>query len=560
MNTIDTQAVWKEYKNWINQKKINALWNHDPKLWTNEDEAKWMGWLDPQIEMEAIPEIESLSLELKNEGITDIIVLGMGGSSLCPDMLAIIFGKINDFPRLHVLDSTDPKQIHTLDANIDLKNSFFIVSSKSGSTLEPNIFLDYFYTRLQNIMSENVGKRFIAITDPGTSLVKKAEELKFRKIFYGLSVIGGRYSALSNFGMVPAGLMGIPIKPFLQHADEMRRVCELSGMDDDNPGVFLGVILGVFAKRGNNKITFIITPEIAALGSWLEQLLAESTGKDGKGLIPIDNEPLGKSDVYGNDRLFVYIRHDLSALSEQDEAIHHLETKGFSVVKINVSDKMHLGAEFYRWEIATAVAGSILGINPFNQPNVEEAKQLAMKIAGEYDQSHHLPDTQAFMMEKGISLYTDEKNLQALQQIIAYPSIREYVHAHLQRLNLNDYFNISAFIEMSADNVALLQACRLWVRDHKKVATCLGFGPRFLHSTGQLYKGGPNTGVFIQITADHKDDIKVPHHQYTFGNVIHAQAQADFSVLSKQKRRILRVHLSNDGVRDLKHLLAILKE
>jgi len=360
--------------------------------------------------------------------------------------------------------------------------------------------------------------------------------------------------------MVPAGLMGISIKPFLLHAEEMSRACKLSGLNDYNPGVFLGVTLGMLAKQGRNKITFIITPEIAALGSWLEQLLAESTGKEGKGLIPIDNEPLGKFDVYGKDRLFVYICHQPTALTEQEEAIQHLEEHGFAVIKINVSDKMHLGAEFYQWEIATAVAGSILDINPFNQPNVEEAKQLAIKITEEYDETQRLPEAQPFIIEEGFSLYTDEKNLQILKQTISQESIHDYIHAHLHRLKKNDYFNISAFIEMSADNLALLQACRLWVRDNKKVATCLGFGPRFLHSTGQLYKGGPNIGVFIQIIADHKKDIQVPHHKYTFGKVITAQAQADFSVMSKQDRRILQIHLGHDVRQGLKNLLAIFKK
>lgn len=560
LTVIDNQAVQKEYKNWISQNKIKEFWERNPHLWTNADEEKWMGWLNPHAEMQEIPAIQSLASELIRDGITDIVVLGMGGSSLCPDMLAITFGKIANFPRLHVLDSTDPEQIHALEAKLNLEKSFFIVSSKSGTTLEPNIFLDYFYTRLQNILSKDVGKCFSAITDPGTALAKKAEELKFKKIFYGIPTIGGRYSALSNFGMVPAGLMGINIKTFLQHADEMRRSCELSGSHDYNPGIYLGVTLGVLTKLGRDKITFIITPEIAAFGSWLEQLLAESTGKEGKGLIPIVNEPLGKPAVYSKDRLFIYIRHEATALNELDEAIHHLEENGFSIVRINVSDQMHLGAECYRWEIATAVTGSILGINAFNQPNVEEAKQLTLKITEEYEKTQRLPENAPFIVEKDIALYTDESNLAALKQTISHPNLHNYLHAHLQQLNQGDYFTISAFIEMSEDNVALLQACRLWVRDNKKVATCLGFGPRFLHSTGQLYKGGPNTGVFIQITADHKNDIKVPHRNYTFGNVIAAQAQADFSVLSKNGRRILRIHLTTDIASGLKHLFSLLKE
>ena len=539
-----TDEITAEIDRWQQENRVQRLWDGDATLWTNSDESKWMGWLTIQSESNDISRIEALANDIKTAGLTDIVVLGMGGSSLCPAMMAETFGKIAGYPKLHILDSTDPMQIRHLVDSIDLKKTFFIVSSKSGSTLEPNIFKDYFY---------KVGDRFIAITDPGSTLERIAKQDHFKAIFYGVPSIGGRYSALSNFGMVPSGLMGIDIKEFLHLAETMRQSCLPNVLVKDNPGVVLGIILGVCAKHSKDKVTLIVSPGIHSLGAWLEQLLAESTGKNDKGLIPVDQEPIGELSVYGDDRVFVYIRLDSEPDQMQDRAMHAFEQAGFVVVKLNLQDKMHLGAELFRWEIATAVAGSIIGINPFNQPDVEESKILTKQLTDQYEQTGQLVQPNPFFSDDGISLFTDKNNEDNIaKHLKGKPSIAGYLQAHFSRLKKNDYVDISAFIEMSDEHTALLQESRVLIRNNKKVATCLGFGPRFLHSTGQAYKGGPNTGVFLQITADHNEDIKIPDHRYTFGVVITAQAQGDFTVLAKRSRRVLRIHLGNDVQNGLK--------
>jgi transaldolase/glucose-6-phosphate isomerase len=544
---IYTDMIIAELNVWQKENKVHSLWESDEILWTNSGESKWTGWLNVA-EKSEVPRIEALANEIKAAGFVNIVLMGMGGSSLCPAMMAKTFGKIADYPRLHILDSTDPLQIRHLEESIDLKKTFFIVSSKSGSTLEPNIFKEYFYTRLQTILNKTeVGDCFLAITDVGTSLETIAKEDHFKAIFNGIPSIGGRYSALSNFGMVPSGLMGVNVKEFLRHVETMRHACLPTVLVKDNPGVVLGVILGVCAKHGKNKVTLIASPGIHSLGGWLEQLLAESTGKNGKGLIPVDKEPLGEPTVYGNDRVFVYIRLEDAPDPDQERAMSAFEQSGFMVVRLNLSDKMHLGAELFRWEIATAVAGSILGVNPFNQPDVEESKVLTLQLTDRYERTGQLTRPSPFFSEDGMELFTDEKNEHEIsKQLVGAPSIPGYLRAHLNRVKQGDYVDLSAFIEMSDEHAALLQESRVLIRNNKKVATCLGFGPRFLHSTGQAYKGGPNTGVFLQITTDYSEDIQVPGHGYTFGLVITAQAQADFTVLEKRSRRVLRIHLQKD--------------
>jgi len=553
-------VITAELVNWQKENKTQRLWSKDPTLWPNSDANHWMGWLAIAAENNEITSIDMLAKEIKSLGVTNIVVLGMGGSSLCPAMLAETFGKIGDYPRLHILDSTDPLQILHLEKSIDLKKSIFIVSSKSGSTLEPNIYKEYFYSRLQTVFNKKeVGDRFIAITDPGTKLEAIAKNENFKAIFYGVPSIGGRYSALSNFGMVPAGLMGINVKHFLQHAENMKQSCSANSVND-NPGVVLGVTLGVAAKLGKDKVTLIASPGIHALGAWLEQLLAESTGKNGKGVIPVDQEPLADPSVYSEDRVFVYIRLESEPDISQDKAVAALEQTGFFVVRLNIVDKMHLGAELFRWEIATAVLGSIIGIDPYNQPDVEESKILTLQMTAQYEKTGKLIEPTAFFSEDGIKLFTDEKNQQEIaKRLIGAPSISAYLKAHLSRIEKNDYANLSAFIEMTAEHTALLQESRVLIRDNKKIATCLGFGPRFLHSTGQAYKGGPNTGVFLQITGDFSEDLQVPNYKYTFGLVITAQAQADLTVLLKRSRRVLRIHVGKEVTNGLKKLRELIK-
>src|SRR6202158_3432607 len=394
-------AVKKNLNDWRASGKVRRLWQQDASLWTNEDEAKWLGWLgvtDEQLANAA--KLKALADEVKSGGFSDILLLGMGGATLFPEVLALTFPQTPGFPRLHILDSTDPAQIRSVEKQVDLAKTLFIVSSKSGSTLEPNIYKQYFFERVQQTVGtdkdtdkdkDKAGRRFIAITDPGSKKQWAAERDRFRHIFYGLPSIGGRYSALSNFGMVPAAAMGLDTGKFLQRTKEMVEACKPSVPVEQNPGVMLGLIIGTAAKLGRDKITLIASPGISDLGAWLAQLIAESTGKLGKGIIPVDREQLGAPDVYGNDRILPYVRLEAAPDAAQDAGVAALEKAGHPVVRIAVADTYNLGQEFFRWEIATAVAGSILGINAFNQPDVEASKIVTKQLTSEYELTGSLP-------------------------------------------------------------------------------------------------------------------------------------------------------------------------
>jgi hypothetical protein len=442
-----------------------------------------------------------------------------------------------------------------IEKKIDLANTLFIVSSKSGGTLEPNIFKQYFFER-----SGRASDRFIAITDPGSKMQHVAETDKFRHVFFGLPSIGGRYSALSDFGMVPAAIMGVDVPRFLELTSEMVQACAATVPVEDNPGVQLGSILGVLGNRGRDKVTLVASPGLHDLGAWLEQLIAESTGKIGKGLIPVDREALGAPEVYGSDRVFAYLRLESAPDAAQDQGIDALERAGHPVVRISVAEPYNLGEEFFRWEIATAVAGSILGINPFNQPDVEASKIATRKLTERYEETGHLPSEIPFFESDGVQLFTDDKNAAELRNLAKGDlSLAGFLKAHLGRLSAGDYLALLAYIEMNEAHEATLQTMRHAVRDSKHVATCLGFGPRFLHSTGQAYKGGPSSGVFLQITCDDAADLPVPGQKYTFGVVKAAQARGDFEVLSERGRRALRVHLGRDVNAGLEKLASLVK-
>jgi hypothetical protein len=388
-----------------------------------------------------------------------------------------------------------------------------------------------------------------------------AESDKFRHIFFGLPSIGGRYSALSNFGMVPAGVMGLDMKKFLDRTEEMVEACASCVPVEQNPGVVLGLILGSAAKAGRDKVTIVASPGISDLGAWLEQLLAESTGKQGKGIIPVYREELGGPDVYGSDRVFAYLRLESGPDAAQDAKINALEKAGNPIIRIAVFDTYDLGQEFFRWEIATAVAGSVIGINAFNQPDVEASKIATRNLTSQYEKTGSLPTEKPILEDKGIKLFTDEKNAAELAKAAGTnKSLAGYLKAHLSRISAGDYFALLGYIEMNEAHENALQAIRHNVRDTKHVATCLGFGPRFLHSTGQAYKGGPNSGVFLQVTCDDANDLPVPGQTYTFGIVKAAQARGDFQVLAERGRRALRVHLGADLASGLKALAAAVKE
>jgi len=548
---------------WRAHGKVRRLWQRDATLWTGTDEAEWLGWLGiTEDQIAQHDNLGKIAEDAKNGGFSDVLLLGMGGSSLCPEVLRLTYGKVAGYPNLHVLDSTDPAQIRSFEDKIDVGKTLFIVSSKSGSTLEPNIFKQYFFEQAkQAVGADKAGSRFIAVTDPGSKMQKVAEADKFRHIFYGLPSIGGRYSALSNFGMVPGAIMGIDSKKFLERTEEMVQACASCVPVEENPGVVLGLILGSAAKAGRDKLTIITSPAISDLGAWLEQLLAESTGKQGKGIIPVDREALGAPEVYGNDRVFAYLRLESAPDAQQDAKISALEKAGHPVVRIALTDTYDLGQEFFRWEIATAVAGSIIGINAFNQPDVEASKIVTRNLTSEYEKNGSLPAEKPVLDDRGIKLFTDDKNAAELAKGAGFEkSLAAYLTSHLGRIKPGDYFAVLGYIQMNEDHEKQLQAIRHAVRDKKHVATCLGFGPRFLHSTGQAYKGGPNSGVFLQLTCDDAKDLPVPGQKYTFGVVKAAQARGDFQVLAERGRRALRVHLGADLAAGLRTLQSAIKE
>lgn len=541
---------------WDDNDKLRRLWRRDPSLWTDSDEGQWLGWLDiVEKQIADAPKFQKFSEEIRQENFSDILLLGMGGSSLCPEVLAKTYGQIDGFPRLHVLDSTDPQQVKAFEEAVKLERTLFIVSSKSGSTLEPNIFKAYFFERTKEAVGrEKAGSRWIAITDPGSKLEKEAQADNFRYIFHGIPSIGGRYSALSNFGIVPAAAMGLNVSKFLAQAQTMAQAC--AAQLSQNPGVMLGLILGSAAKLGRDKLTLVASPAIYDLGAWLEQLIAESTGKQGRGIIPVDREELTGPKGYGDDRVFVYLRFESAADPNQDEHVAALERAGQPVVRISLKDIYALPQEFFRWEIATAVAGSILGINAFNQPDVEASKIETRKLTSEYEQSGSLPPEKPIFEQAGFQLFADPKNASAF----GGGNLAGHLKVHFDRIKPGDYFAVLAYIQMNEQHEARLQEIRHAVRDAKQVATCLGFGPRFLHSTGQAYKGGPNSGVFLQITCDDTDDLPVPGANYTFGIVKAAQARGDFQVLADRGRRALRVHLGKDVNVGLSEMLDIVAE
>lgn len=536
------KAVTASLETWRQDGNVRRLWAGDAQLWTGADEAKWLGWLDvAERQRERAGSFRSLSDDVKKQDYTHVVLLGMGGSSLGAEVLAETFGRQPGYPAFLVLDSTDPAQIRTIESKIDPARTLFIVSSKSGSTLEPNILKQYFFEAVKKTVGPNgAGSRFIAITDPGSKLQAIAERDRFRQVAFGIPSIGGRYSVLSDFGMVPATTMGLDTDRLLAETQTMIRSCAANAPPADNPGVVLGTVLGVLGQSGRDKVTIVASPGIADFGAWLEQLLAESTGKQGKGLIPVDAEPLAAPAAYGQDRLFVYMRLTSEPDAKQDEAVAAIERAGHPVIRIAVTDRYHIGQEIFRWEFATAVAGAIIGINPFDQPDVEASKEKTRELTAAYERTGKLPPETALFEDAGFSLFAGEKDGRIFEQA---DTLIEYLAAHFTRMQAGDYCALLAYVERNDRHRAALQDIRVLIRDRKRIATCLGFGPRFLHSTGQAYKGGRNTGVFLQITCDDAADLDVPGQKYSFGIVKAAEARGDFEVLIERERRVLRVHL-----------------
>jgi transaldolase / glucose-6-phosphate isomerase len=554
------KAVEKSAEEWRASAKVRRLWRKDKSVWTGDDENKWLGWLTSAHDAD-IADYEDFAQRVKGQNFSDAVVLGMGGSSLGPEVLAETFPKKSGFPKLHVLDSTDPAQVRAMEKKIDIGKSLFIVSSKSGGTTEPNAMKDYFFDRVSKaIGAEAAGHRFIAVTDPGSSLEKVAARQGFARTFHGEPTIGGRYSVLSPFGLVPAAAAGIDVRSLIGHALSMVRSCGADVPPHENPGVQLGLAMGAAGLEGRDKVTILSSSKIADFGAWAEQLIAESTGKEGKGLIPIDGEPLGDVSLYGNDRFFIDIRTEDEDDASHDEKLKALEHAGHPVARIVMNSIDHLGQEFFRFEMATAVAGSVLGINPFNQPDVESAKIKTRELTAAFEKTGKLPPEKPAMSSAEADLYTDEANVEALRKLGADGSVGSWLKAHLSRIHADDYVALLAYIERDADHIDVLQDMRLKVGERRHVATCAEFGPRFLHSTGQAYKGGPDSGVFLQITADDAKDLPVPGQKASFGVIKAAQARGDFDVLTERGRRALRVHLKGDLASGLKMLDAAITE
>src|SRR5580700_1509902 len=540
-----TKKVDATAEEWRSHGNVRKLWQRDKSLWTATDEDRWLGLLDA-VNADQIKSYQAFAEEIRREGFADALLLGMGGSSLGPEVLAAVFGHKQNFPRLRILDSTVPAQIKAIESTLDLGKTLFIVSSKSGSTTEPNIFKDYFFKRVADALGEaKAGRHFVAITDPGSALEQAAKAQNFRKIFFGVASIGGRYSVLSPFGLVPAAVAGIDVAALEKSTRVMMHSCGPDVPPSENPGVALGLALGAAAQAGRDKVTILASPRLADFGAWAEQLFAESTGKNGKGLIPIDNEPLGVPRVYGDDRFFIALSLEGDEDSGRDSRLNALQAAGHPVVRIKLESPEHIGQEFFRFEIATAVAGAVIGINPFDQPDVEASKAKTRELTAAFEKTGALPAETPAFSGKSIDLYTNDANAKALAAAGAGSTLESWLKAHLNRIGAGDYFAVLAYIARDA-NAAPLQKSRLVVRERRHVATCLEFGPRFLHSTGQAYKGGPDSGVFLQITADDAEDLSIPAHRASFSVVKTAQARGDFDVLLERGRRALRAHIKGD--------------
>ncbi len=546
-------AVDRALKTWSENGNTARLWHGDATLWSGADETNWLGWLNiaPQMR-DQVDALCAFAQQVCDRGITDILLLGMGGSSLCPEVLAMTFGCPEGWPRLHVLDSTVPAQVQRFANAVNLETTLCVVASKSGTTTEPHAFCEFFWAKMQETVGDAAGQHFIAITDPGSDLETLARERGFLSIFYGLPEIGGRFSALSNFGMVPAALIGIDVREFLERAVAMGKRCKIS--DEQNPGLLLGLVLGELAKAGRDKVTLVTSPKLWDLGAWLEQLLAESTGKNGRGLIPVDLEAVATPDMYGEDRVFVYIRLKDDTDAGQDVDIVNLREAHFPVIQIDVAELLDLGAEFFKWEYATAVAGAVLNINPFDQPNVQESKDFTAELTQAYEKEGTLPVQTPFFIDGDVLVYADEANTQALG------TLNSCIAGLLNQIRTGDYVALCAYLDMNEDNITALQALRHRIRNVYRVATTLGFGPRFLHSTGQLHKGGPNQVVVVQLTSDDAADVDIPGRTFSFGVLKQAQALGDARALSSRKRRAIRIHFKKDIIAGIHRVKQAVRE
>lgn len=532
------------------------LWQKKVDLWSSQQDrsiiANALGWLDIPIKMSAhLEEITTFAQEIHTAGFKQLIFMGMGGSSLAPLVMEKILPKSKDGLAMTVLDTTNPDAIQAIADQCQWKESLFIVASKSGTTIEPLAFEAYFYQKMRELMGDRAGEHFVAITDPGTALAQSAQDLHFRKVFLNEPDIGGRYSALSLFGLVPAALIGVDLHLFLDRSLQMVHACGPNIIETANPGILLGTAIGELARSfQRNKITFLMPSSLSSLGLWLEQLLAESTGKEGKGILPIAGEPVGPPEVYGQDRLFVHMQLLQEPDTELTKAVNSLNQAGHPVITFFLQDRYDLAQEFYRWEIATAVIGMLLEINPFNQPNVQESKDVTHDFLESIKQNGSVLEPKPAFENDLLKIYAD----------LAYPvaSLTDVLSQFICQAKPDDYFAQMAYLPENEPIEQLLQAIRLVIRNHLHLATTSGYGPRFLHSTGQFHKGGPNTGLFLQLTATPIADIPIPGRHYSFGSLIQAQALGDFHTLKQHQRRVMRIDLGEQPVEALTEVVVTL--
>ncbi len=536
---------------------LKRLWAKDASLWSADPQhaaivRRALGWLDiPQHLLEAVPGIQAFA-KLAAAEFSHVVVLGMGGSSLAPDIMRETFGATSGFPTLHVLDSTDTSQIRALEDAIDLPNALFVVASKSGTTTEPDAFYRYFHEKVTRAIGvERAGSHFVAITDPGTPLEAEAKSQRFRACFLNDPNIGGRYSALSFFGIVPAALAGYDVNLLLDRGLGAMHANDKTVASASAPGVRFGAALGALAAAGRDKLTLVTHPAVRAFGAWAEQLVAESTGKSGKGILPVEGEPLGDPAAYGDDRVFVYVGANLpNPVPDTASKLQALERAGHPVVRLAMNDAYDVGEQFYLWEIATAAAGSLLRIDAFDQPNVQESKDNTKALLKQYAENGRFDDAPVDVAGKAfdITFLAGSRHLAAATPDRAFTQLLAQIRPH-------DYVAFCAYLARNDSHAALLQEVRTKIRDAFKIATTVGFGPRFLHSTGQEHKGGPNTGVFLQITADEPFDLQIPGMHVGFRTLIAAQALGDLQSLDKRDRRGIRVHLKGNLETALRALL-----
>ena len=540
----------------LNQQDFTTgFWDKKADLWVQDEAGQasirsFMGWLRVAETMVGrVAEIEQFVHEVKAAGFRHVVVMGMGGSTMAPIVFKAAFAQGTDGLPMSVLDTTDPGTVRAVEAAVPLADTLFIVASKSGTTAEPLAFGDYFYARLKELKGDKAGENFVAITDPGSKFVTSATEQGYRRIFLNFSEVGGRFSALSYFGLVPAALYGLPIGEMLARAVRMMRACGAYGPVAHNPGLELGAALGVLAEQGRDKLTLVVPDSLADLGLWLEQLIAESTGKEGKGILPVAGEPLGEVSSYGTDRVFVYVGYQGQADAANTDKLQQLEQAGHPVISIRMKDALDLGAEFFRWEVATAVASAVFGINPFDQPNVQAAKTATDGLMRVVETQGSLPEkTQPVARENGVDYYAT----------VSGNTAAEVLQAFFAQTKPGDFLCLQAYLTESPAVSASLQELRRRVQQQLHIATTSGYGPRFLHSTGQYHKGGPDTGLFVQFTDDNPQDLALPGRSYTFGTFKNAQALGDLEALQSYQRRTLRVHLGRNAEQGLKTLLAAL--